>query len=215
MPGDQTRLEILVDLFQLAGQRAQVLPSLRAGEFVQAILEEFTEFEQLDVAPTGYQLVRVADRTPLDEALPLGQQLRAGDRVRLQEKVLPLPVGTQRPAHDLYLRDQANGRVYKLQWLPALIGRTDPTQPRSEWLAVDCHGHAAGQRVSRRQAQIIAVGDLYFIETLSQNPTLVVRGSEGARQTLAVTGRQPLEAGDLIRLERSKITLKFIVIPTA
>lgn len=213
---EPTRLELMVDVLQITGQRAQVLNTLPIPEFIQAILDEFTEVEHLGQAVTAYEIVRIADRTLLDEQLPVGKQLRHGDQVRLQEKELTLPPGKQRPPHAVYLRELTGGRVYRLHWLPALIGRHDPAQPSGERLAVDLHDHAAGLRVSRRQAQIVLIGDTYYLETLAANPVLVVRGRQsdtpGDQESVPVTDRQPLYPGDVIQLARSKIMLRFLTV---
>jgi len=75
------RIEILIDIFDLAQQRALALPELTPPQFIKAILQEFTELEYLGNAPEEYQLQKAADKTPLDDEKPLQAQL--GDEAHL------------------------------------------------------------------------------------------------------------------------------------
>jgi hypothetical protein len=210
MSRNLTRLDIRINVFDKEGQRAQVLPGLTPPELVQAILDEFRELEYLGGPPSDYQIYRMNDHNPLNEDLPLEQQIGHADHLVLVEKEQPLPARTDRPAHALYLRDQVTGEVYKLHWLPAIIGRPDPGQPHEDWLAVDLRSHEGGLRVSRRHAMISTDGQHYYIETLSKNPTFLEGGEDA--QAIPMDESVRLESGDLIRLSRSKITLKFIVL---
>ena len=139
----------------------------------------------------------------------MSQQLAAGDRLRLVERAEPLPPGTQPPSRPIYLRDQNSGAVYKLGWQPAIIGRVDSTQKDNQQVAVNLSAHAAGQRVSRRHAQVVEAKGQFFVEQLAQNPT-IVKHKQGAT-TRVERDRCRIESGDTIVLENSQIALKFIV----
>lgn len=208
MSVDETRIELLIDVFDLAEQQALALASLTPPQLVGAVLEEFGELEFLGANPADYLLLRAADRSALDEGLALGDQLSAGERLALVERAAPAPAGTARPSRPIYLRDQGSGRVYRLDWQPAIIGRPDRGQDHNERVAVDLAAHPAGQRVSRRHAQIIEAAGAFFVEQLSPNPTLV---RDGQGNALPAQARQPLRHGDVIFLENSQIALKFIV----
>jgi hypothetical protein len=144
----------------------------------------------------------------LQEDVQLAQQVANESRLKLLEVERPLPPGTKRPSQAIYLRDVANGKVYKLHWLPAIIGRPDKNQPHDDRIAVDLESYQTGLRVSRRHAQITEQNGRYFIESLSRNPTTV----KNEEETVDVGDKKrPLQHGDLIQLERSNITLKLIV----
>lgn len=209
MSSSPSRLDLRVDVFENKDQRALALPNLTPTEFVEAILHEFREMEYLSDIPTDYQLLKADDQTPLDDQSQLQQQLGPNGRLVLVEKKPPLPPETRRPTHDVYLRDQTSGKVFKLHWQPAVIGRPDKNQPYNEWIAVNLEPYQTGLRVSRRQAMITEKNGQYFIESMSRNPT-AIKKQDG--ETIPVNEtKQPLEAGDVVFLERSNISLKFIV----
>jgi hypothetical protein len=213
MTKKQPRIELLIDVFDQPRQRAQVLPQLTPLELIDSILQEFRELEYLGSRPEQYELRRT-DGFDLVEEQPVQEQLKNGAHLVLAEKERPLPPKAQRPQHAIYLRDPLGRRVYKLHWLPAIIGRTAPQAgdkgEGGELLAVNLAPHANGLRVSRRHAKITASGRHYYIECLADNPTFLRRNV----LTIEVKGeRQPLQHGDVIVLERSHIELKFLVRP--
>jgi len=205
------RLEVFVDVFDEQNQRALPLAELTPVEFIRAILEEFqhSKMEFLGDNPEDYVLVRTDNGEELSPDATLGEQLQNGDHLILKERLAPLPPGTKRPDAFLYLRELGGSHVYRIQWVPALIGRPDPTQPHDDWLAVNLRSAETGLRVSRRHAQITEKKGQFFIQSLSSNPTSVLRG----RNTKPIPVPQtpmPLQAGDIIILDRSNIMLKVI-----
>lgn len=209
MSTNQARLELHIDIFEKKEQRALALPNLKPPELVEAILQEFRELEYLSSTPSDYLLLKASDKTPLNSDGDLQQQVGNGGRLILVENRPAPPKDTRRPAQEIYLREQASGKVYKLNWLPAIIGRPDKNQPYNDRLAVNLEPHPAGLRVSRRQAMITEENGQYFIESMSRNPTAIKTGED---KTIVVdSGKQPLQHGDIIFLERSNIALKFIV----
>ncbi|NNJ13289.1 hypothetical protein EKD04_023475 [Chloroflexales bacterium ZM16-3] len=110
----------------------------------------------------------------------------------------------------LYLRDMAGGKLYKLPWMPAIIGHPDEKKTHSTMLAVDLIAYATGMRVSRRYAQIIEESDQYLIKSLARNnPTIVLRDS-WAPVTLDGQ-RYQLRHGNTIRFQDSELSFKFII----
>lgn len=209
MSGGQARLDVRIDVFEKADQRALPLRELTPPQLVEAILQEFRELEYLSNSPADYQLVRADDRAPLNDEDELGHQVGEGGRLVMVETEHELPTGTERPARNIYLREQILGKVYRLAWLPAIIGRPDKNQPNNDQVAVNLESYSTGLRVSRRHAQITEKDGQYFIQGMSRNPSSI-RDTVG--NTIPVTSeKRPLENGDVIHLERSNITLKFIV----
>lgn len=213
MSAKQTRFELLIDIFAQKNQRAMALADLEPPDLVDAILQEFRELEYLGDIPANYQLVRAGDLTPLDDTRSLSKQhLTNHAQLILQERELPLPEGTQRPPHHIYLREQQTqtSKVYKLHWLPAIIGRPGQNQPHNDWVSVNLNAHRTGLLVSRRHAQITESRGNYFIESMSSNPTALEQRT-GTRALLEPNVRYPLHHGDIIHLERSEVALKFII----
>jgi hypothetical protein len=209
MSSATSRRRLRIDIFDQHAQEARVLPHLTPPQLIAAILQEFQEVEQLSTSPADYQLVKVVDQLPLDETRPIGEQLRDDDAVRLVEREPALPTGTGRPADAIYLREQGANRVYKLHWLPAIVGRHDSTQADDARVAVDLAAYKSGLRVSRRQVEISAAGDSYAVRSLSpRNPTLLAK-ADGTVTTLTPE-QTPLQPGDGLVLERSGLTFKFL-----
>lgn len=209
MSGTPNRLELLVDVFDLKAQRAQALPTLTPPELVEGILQEFRELEYLGDAAADYHLFKIENKSPLKNKQQLQEQLSNSERLILVERRLPLPEGTTRFSQEAYLREQSTGKVYKLHWQPAVIGRPDKNQPYNDWIAVNLEPYQTGLRVSRRQAMITEEEGNYFIKSMSPNPT-TLKTADG--ETISIDSqRHPLQPGDTIFLERSNISLKFIV----
>jgi hypothetical protein len=206
---DHTRLELFIDVLEHTNQRALALATITPPELVAAIIDEFQELSYLARTPAAYQLVKAEDRSLLDNDRPLNRQVAAKQRLILVEAEPPLPPGAQRPSRPIYLRDQ-DGAVYKLHWLPAIIGRPDPAQPHNDLIAVNLAEHSQGQRVSRRQAQISEEQGRFYLESLSQNQT-TLRPQQGAAASLSPHTRLPLQHGDTIFLDLSQIALTFLV----
>ncbi len=203
------RIELKINVLNLPEQRAHALVDLTPAELVAAILQEFREIEILDTEPAGYRLVRQADQRPLEDGTPLEAQVQEGDHLQLVETPTPIPKGALKSDAELYLRDLTTNRVFKLGWLPAVIGRDDPHLPQNQLVAVNLASFRTGLRVSRRHARVVQQDGEYFIEPLSGNPTAIRVGDN--KQERLTPGRTPLGHGDTIVLERSEIALKFIV----
>jgi hypothetical protein len=208
MAEKQQRLELRIDLLDRTNQRAQALPSLTATELITAILEEFDEVDYLGNSSDDYVLYRKEDNALLDASIPLNQQLAPNAHLLLKDKEVSLPSGGRRCTQAAYLREMKTGTVYKLNWLPAFIGRPDKSQPHNSLLCVNLEAHPSGVRVSRRHACITGEKGTFYIEGLSNNPTLLRRDTVTTKVT---TEKQALQDGDQIVLGRSDITLKFIL----
>lgn len=205
----QPRLELSIDVFEEKQQRALVMPMLTVHELIEAILKEFRSLAYLSSAPGAYTLLRARDGAALEPARPLVQQLTSGDHLVLAEDEPPLPAGTQRPTRHAYLREEGGDKVYKLHWCPAIIGRPDDTLPHNERLTVNLASHPRGLRVSRRHAQITERDGHFYIEGLSHNAT-TIKDTQGG-ETRLDNQPIPLAHGQLITLDQSQITLKFIL----
>ncbi|MCB9137925.1 MAG: FHA domain-containing protein [Caldilineaceae bacterium] len=204
------RLELIVDVFDQPNQLAAALPALKPNELVEAVLEEFQEIEYLSRDPQYYELQRVSDGSALAADLPLEAQLEKDAHLMLVEKTIAPPAGASAPRDRIYLREQSSGAVYPLQWLPAIIGRRDQKLGQNELVAVDLSAYTTGLRVSRRQVRITYQGDEYKVENLSNNSTTLIRGNNATH--LHRGRRHTLLAGDVIRLDRSGLNLRFLLL---
>lgn len=211
MSGSQSRLDLVIDIFELEGQPARVLPKARPPQVVEAIVQEFRELEYLANDPLAYYLARAGDQAPLDDAVEMGrQQLTPGARLVLLERQPVAPDGAQSWSRPVYLREQSTGRVFRLHWRPAVIGRGVAGQAyaESQPVAVDLQSLPTGLRVSRRHLLIDESDGQLTIENLAKNPAAIQRGGD----LIAVeAGKISLQVGDLIHLERSQIALKVLI----
>ena len=206
------RIELRIDIFDLTQQRAQALPNLSPPQLVEAILQEFTELEYLGALPENYQLLKAADNTPLDNEQSLQAQLGEEAHLILQERPLAaLPAETRPPSRHIYLRESKTGKVFKLNWLPVIIGRPDRNQAHNDWVAVNLASFETGMRVSRRHAIITEQGGKFYIQKLSKNPVTLLPDKTPGQEAPVGAERRPLHPNDLIRLDRSGISLKFLV----
>ncbi len=203
------RLEVQIDVLDRPNQRALPLADLTPPELVVAILQEFRDIEYLGIDGTDYCLLRSEDGTELDPTSELGEQLGAKPHLRLVERLLKVPSSAQRVEESLYLREEASGRVYRLAWLPAVVGRSDATLKGDELVAANLESLPTGLRVSRRHIRVMREGGQYYAECMSSNPASL-RRAIGGTAALGRT-RQPLASGDVLFLDRSEIALKFIV----
>lgn len=209
MDNNPQRIELMIDIFEQRNQPAFALADLLPTGLITAILNEFAELEYLSASPANYQLLRTDNLTPLQEGIALKEQLTDGCHLHLVEQEKSLPTGTTTFSKPIYLRDQESGQVFPLRWNPAIIGRESPNVADNELVAVNLEMHPAALRVSRRHARIIEEGESFFLEALNQqNPTLV---RQQAEPILVSEERHPLQHGDVIVLERSEISLKFII----
>lgn len=206
----RSRLTLHVDIFDQTAQSAKVLPELTPLRFIANILQEFRELEYLGDDPTAYQLLHAETREPLLENQPLGTQLSDGAALILVEQEFPLPAGTLPLRPSVYLREVRTGTSYRIQWQPAIIGRVSENSAWNDQVAVDLRSYPTGMRVSRRHAKVWEEAGSYFIEVMQNNPVTLRRDGQDIA-TLVEQSRHALCPDDIIRLDRSDISLKFIV----
>ncbi len=207
------RLDLFVDIFEVKNEPAKALPNLTPPELVDAILQEFRELEYLSDNPNDYQLLlKDKEFSRLQNDKQLAQQpLGEGQLILVEKAPRKLPAGTQRPNYHIYLREQTAGKVYKLHWQPAIIGRPDKNQDQDDRIAVNLEAFETGLRVSRRHAKITEKDGKYYIESMSRNPTSI-KDIDGKLRPVTEK-KELLKDGEVIHLERSNIALKFIVRP--
>lgn len=209
MSAEQAHKEILLDLSLIdKPQRVGILPSLIPPDLVQAIIAEFSTVPHLIPDPAAYRLARTDTGALLDNDREILKQLGAQLSCKLVEYTPSLPAGTKPMGQRIYLREQNSGKIYRLLWQPAIIGRPDEKLPNNDQIAVNLVGESAGMVVSRRHAQIISDGSQIFIESLGQNPTRV---SSAQSPPTEISGRCALKHGDVIELVRSQIRLQVIM----
>ncbi|MBK8050702.1 MAG: hypothetical protein IPK16_28500 [Anaerolineales bacterium] len=127
----------------------------------------------------------------------------------MDERPQATPVGATLIEQPLYLRETTSGSVFKVSWLPAIVGRTDAALPENNLVVVDLGNLPNGLRVSRRHVRITQEGDQIYVQCMSGNPA-TLRHVDGTTQSLD-KGRGALLPGDVLFLERSEIALRQVV----
>ncbi len=205
------RLDLSIDIFKNKNEPAKALSNLTPPELVEAIIQEFRELEYVSDNPKDYVLL-IKDKKngyPRLKDTQLKQQSLNKKRLILAEIKKQPPEGTTHPAQHIYLREQSSGKVYKLHWQPAIIGRPDRNRDHNERIAVNLETYETGLRVSRRHAQITEKDGKHYIESMSRNPTSIKDAAGNIRPV--IEEKQELHNGEVIYLERSNIALKFII----
>ena len=205
---DRIILTITSDLFDDEDQTQEA--SVRANLTVRALMDEIRrEFSLLDA---DYKLTRPGsdEPLPLDKTMEqLGLQTGAElvferDRRRLSQRIVSRGgqffQAVTRPGQ-AFIQNAETGKVYPIDWQPAIIGRPDATNPASaEALAVDVSAFAEARTVSRRHAQITERGGIYYLEGLNERNPTFLNGRE-----LKLGEKHALTPGDQIRLGRVEL----------
>jgi hypothetical protein len=214
MANTTERIELTIDIFDARQQRALARPALTPDELVAAIQQEFCgdpDQIYLGAQPENYCLIRAATGQPLADGRPLAEQgLPKGERLVLTERAPAQPSGATAPSTPAYLRDQATGFVYRLHWLPTLIGRSGQLTDSAR-LAVNLSGHPQWTRVSRRHARISEERGQIMIENLIDANPIVLRDSQGQETLLTPHKRYTIHDRDTIVLTNSGIELRVLI----
>jgi pSer/pThr/pTyr-binding forkhead associated (FHA) protein len=101
-----------------------------------------------------------------------------------------------------FLAEEQTGKVFEIQWQPAIIGRPDANNPASaDQLAVNLGQFDAAKTVSRHHARITEQAGQYFLESLADhNPTYLNDGM------VRVGERRLLQPDDKIRVGKFVLT---------
>jgi pSer/pThr/pTyr-binding forkhead associated (FHA) protein len=195
-------IEVRIDVFEHTSQRARLRRSLTAGALVDEILKEFDDVSA--DSPGKYALyLKGADR-PLNASFTIEQL----DIQPQDELVFNYVRQTIRQMLDsrnyAFLKDDSVGRVYDIQWQPAIIGRPTNEADHNINLAVNLQLHPKGQTVSRKHAQITFSDGRFIIEPLAGNNPVYINGKE-----VPFGVGKEIKNGDRIVVGRSDLLMTF------
>ena len=196
-------IDIKFDVFEQTGQHARVRKSLTVANLIQEVLREFDDINTN--TPDVYGIFPKGSDTPLD----VGQTLIQLDIQPWDELVFEYVKRSIRQMLDsrnhYQVRDETTGRLFDVQWQPAVIGRPSADVDQNMVLAINLQHLPLGQTVSRRHAQIILHKGVYYVEPLAENNPVYVNNQE-----IPFGTRQELRHGDRIGVGRSQIPLTFL-----
>jgi len=198
-------IELTIDVFNEVGQHAGVLRSLTVEDLIDEILQEFGELAQGN--RQSYALSLKGATKPL-----VRHQTLTAQGVRAQDELV---FGWAQAAHapgrggvtesrKAALREGMTGRIFPIDWQPAVIGRPHSNPAMNKLLAVNLDYLPTSRRVSRRHAQITEENGRYYVESLSTTNPIFLN-----YENTPLQGKRPLQSGDRIRLGGSNIVLTF------
>jgi len=196
-------IDVKIDVFENVGQRARVRRTLTARDLIQEILKEFDDIPA--DSPEKYAIYLKGDDRPLKADSNLVQL----DIQPQDELVFDYIRQTLRrmfkPEQAAWLREESTGRVFNLEWQPAVIGRPTNEADHNLTLAVNVQALPDGMTISRRHAQVTLSEGRYFIEALAENNPVLVNGKE-----VPVNARREMKNGDKLVLGRNHLTFTFL-----
>ena len=196
-------IDIKIDVFEHAGQRARVRKNLTAAALIEEILREFD-----DIATDSQQKYAIYLKG-FDRPLTPDNTLTQLDIQPQDELVFDYVRQTIRQMLDVsqyaILREDTIGKEFDIQWQPAVIGRPSTDVDHNIILAVNVQLLPNGKTISRKHAQITVSDKRYFIEPLADQNPVFLNGKE-----LPVNSRREIRNGDKISLGRQKLTMTLV-----
>jgi pSer/pThr/pTyr-binding forkhead associated (FHA) protein len=195
-------LDVKLDIFEHVGQRARLRKSLTVSGLVEEILREFDDIAA--DAPEKYAVFLKGTERALQANSTLAElDLQPQDEL-VFEYVRQNIRRMLNPENYAFLRDEANGRVYEIQWQPAVIGRPTNEAEHNIMLAVNLQLHPKGLTVSRKHAEITFLDGRYYLEPLAENNPVAVND-----QVVLFGTRREIRLGDRINIGRNDLLLVF------
>jgi pSer/pThr/pTyr-binding forkhead associated (FHA) protein len=196
-------IDVKIDVFEHADQRARVLASLTPAGLIQEILKEFDDITA--DSPEKYAIYLKGMDRPLNKNYTMVQL----DIQPQDELVFDYVRKTIRqmlhPSQYAILREDTTGKTFDIQWQPAVIGRPTNEVDHDIVLAVNVQLVPNGMTISRKHAQITFSDGKYYIEMLAENNLLILNGKE-----MALNSRKEIRNGDTLLAGRNKVPFTFI-----
>lgn len=196
-------LDVKIDVFEHAGQRARLRKNLTVTALIEEILREFDDI--VADSPEKYAIYLKGFDRPLTRENTLTQlDLQPQDEL-VFDYVRQSIRRMLDDAQYAVLRDDATGKEFDIQWQPAVIGRPSTDMDHNIILAVNVKLLPNGKTVSRKHAQITVTDNRYFIEPLADQNPVFLNGKE-----LPFNSRREIRNGDKVALGPHKLTLTFV-----
>lgn len=196
-------IDVKIDVFEHVGQRARLRRSLTVSGLIDEILKEFDDIAA--DSPEKYAVYLKGMDRPLNASHTLIQlDLQPQDEL-VFEYVRQNIRRMLEPKDYAFLRDEISGRVYDIQWQPAVIGRPTNEAEHNIILAVNLQLHPKGLTVSRKHAQITFSDGRYYMEPLVDNNPVAVNG-----KAIPFNTRREIKNGDRIQIGRNDLPMTFL-----
>ncbi len=196
-------IDVKIDVFENVGQRARVRRTLTARDLIQEILKEFDDIPA--DSPEKYAIYLKGDDRPLKaEANLIQLDIQPQDEL-VFDYVRQTLRRMLKPEQVAYLREETTGKVFSLEWQPAVIGRPTNEADHNLTLAVNVQSLPDGITISRKHAQVTFSEGRYFVEALAENNPILLNGKE-----IPVNARREIKNGDKLVLGRNHLTFTFL-----
>lgn len=195
-------IELKFDIFEYAGQRAEVRKTLQVKTLIEEILREF------DDIPTAshetYALYLKGTEDPLDEDKTLTElDIQPHDEL-VFDHLRKFIRRMLDPKDYAFVVEENTGKIFDIQWQPAIIGRPSTDMDHNIMLAVNLQLLPDGITISRKHAQITCSDGRYFIEALAENNPVYLNGKQ-----IAINKKKEIKKKDKLQLGPRKICLSF------
>jgi pSer/pThr/pTyr-binding forkhead associated (FHA) protein len=195
-------IDVKIDVFEYADQRASVLESLTPAGLIQEILKEFDDITA--DAPEKYAIYLKGMERPLNPASTMAQlDIQPHDELVFDYVRQPIRQMLE-PKDYAFLHEVTTQKVYDIQWQPAVIGRPDSDVGHNIILAVNVQLLPHGRTVSRKHAQITFSEGHYYVEPLAEHNPVFLNGKE-----IPLNSRREIKNSDKISIGRHKVTMVF------
>jgi pSer/pThr/pTyr-binding forkhead associated (FHA) protein len=195
-------IDVKIDVFEHAGQRARLRRSLTVGALIEEVLREFDDIDA--DTPEKYAIYIKGFDHPL-KAMETLTQLDIQPQDELVFDYMRQAIRKMLDVeHYATLREDSTGKEFDIQWQPAIIGRPSTDVDHNIILAVNVQLLPNGKTVSRRHAQITFLEGRYFIEPLAEQNPVLLNGKE-----LPVHGKREIRNGDKLAFGNKKLTMTF------
>jgi pSer/pThr/pTyr-binding forkhead associated (FHA) protein len=195
-------IDVKIDVFEYADQRARVLESLTPAGLIQEILKEFDDITA--DAPEKYAIYLKGMERPLNPGSTMVQlDIQPQDELVFDYVRQPIRQMLE-PKDYAFLQEVTTRKVYDIQWQPAVIGRPDSDVGHNIILAVNVQLLPNGRTVSRNHAQITFSEGRYFVEPLAEHNPVFLNGKE-----IPLNSKREIKNNDKLAIGRHKITMVF------
>jgi pSer/pThr/pTyr-binding forkhead associated (FHA) protein len=195
-------IDVKINVFEHTGQRASIKKSLLVKTLIEEILKEFDDIGSDSV--DKYTLKLKGIERALDPSLTMTQlDIQPHDELTLGYVQQTLREMLD-PADYATLKEVTTGKVFDIQWTPAIIGRPSTEVNHNILLAANMQLVPTGMTISRKHAQITFSNGTYYIEPLSTNNPTILNGKE-----IPFNSYREIHSGDKITFGQQQVTMVF------
>jgi pSer/pThr/pTyr-binding forkhead associated (FHA) protein len=195
-------LDVDIDVFEYSGQHARLRKGITVATLIQEILKQFDDIAA--DAPDKYAMYLKGIDRPLNSGYTLEQLDIQPHDTLVFDYIRPIIRKMLEPDEYAFLKEETTGKVYDIQWQPAVIGRPDSDVGHNIILAVNVQLLPNGMTVSRRHAQITYSDGRYYIEPLAEHNPVFLNGKE-----LPLNTKREIKNNDRLAIGRNKVTMIF------